>query len=86
MLVALGAELADFGDTYHFEYFAQADPQAILNRLRTAPGGLPVCQYHRETAVWALDHFQRVAAFRSGVFVDLGNRDLNFHTIILLWS
>ena len=37
MLVALGAELADFGDTYHFEYFAQADPQAILNRLRTAP-------------------------------------------------
>ena len=37
MLVALGAELADFGDTYHFEYFAEADPQAILNRLRTAP-------------------------------------------------
>jgi len=37
MLVSLGAELSDFGDTYHFEYLAQEDPQAVLNHLRPAP-------------------------------------------------
>jgi hypothetical protein len=37
MLVGRGAELAEFGDAYLFEYLAQEDPQAVVNRLRPAP-------------------------------------------------
>jgi hypothetical protein len=37
MLVDPGAELADFGDAYYFEYLEQEDPQAVVNRLRPMP-------------------------------------------------
>ena len=37
MLVESGAELGEFGDAYHFEYLAQEDPQAVVNRLHPAP-------------------------------------------------
>lgn len=37
LLVDSSVELADYGDTFHFEYLAQEDPQAVMDRLRRSP-------------------------------------------------
>jgi hypothetical protein len=47
---------------------------------------LSIGKHHRESPVRSFDHLQRIAAFRDGILVDLGNRDLNFHALILLWD
>ena len=60
--------------------------QGRIDSFRTAPGGLSICKNDGNSTIGALDNFKRVAAFRCGVFVDLGGGDLDFHALILLWE
>jgi hypothetical protein len=50
----------------------------------TTTGGLSIGKDYGEPAIWPLDDLKRISAFRHGVFVYLGDCDLNFHTLILL--